>query len=85
VKRLPEPWLGEFKKLADSEFASDYGMTIIFLYRYYIDDIKYKTLLDAMDELKQEVVALSGKEVVDNRPKTLDGKRLGGEKKDEKQ
>jgi hypothetical protein len=79
VKRLPEPWLSEFKKLADAEFASDYGMTIIFLYRYYIDDAKYKAVVDEVDRLKEELYVHLGADVNSKKErKRLDGKTIGG-------
>jgi len=54
INRVPSKAVGEFKDLADAEFASDYGMTLTFLLKYYmLDQAHEQTLRPALDRFQQ--------------------------------
>jgi len=75
IKRVPLKTKEKFIKLAQEEFADDYGMTLKYLMDRYIDDQKYEYLVAIINrlfglvaELEQRIKMLETK---DSKPKIM--------------
>ena len=81
VGRLPKKTYVEFIKLAEEEFCSDYGMTVKFLYDFYVGLIPTGTEQLDMELGRQNSEIEKIKEVVFKEKEKKPSTRLDGTKR----
>ena len=84
ISRIPRQGLDTFKQIAAEEFADDYGMTLLFLVKYYKGmlptgleeiQIQIQELKIRVEEIEKRIPQQTNEE----KPrKTLAGTRIGG-------
>ena len=79
INRVPKQQLRLFKIISKEEFNGDYGITIKQLVDYYINDVKYMSLLDRvlqMDE-RLSIMESTRQDIKDmDTPELMNGERL---------